>query len=105
MLARSRQAADTSAAEALAAKLNELFPEDTFQQKVLLPVTSLHHPASAGKSQGREWTYSLPSRSFRMSWIFYNRARAYMAAGDQAKAVADFQTVIRQPGLAGLGNI
>ena len=30
--------------------------------------------------------------------LFYNRARAYMAAGDQAKAIADFQTVIDNRG-------
>jgi len=30
--------------------------------------------------------------------VSYNRARAHMAAGDQAKAIADFHTVIDNPG-------
>ena len=47
------QAADTSAAEALAAKLNELFPEDTFQQKVLLPVTHSTIQRARGNFEGR----------------------------------------------------
>ena len=91
------QAADTSAAEALAMKLNELFPEDTFQQKALLPVTHSTIQRARGNLRAAVDLLS-PVTQFPNVVVFYNRARAYMAAGDQAKAVADFQTVIDNPG-------
>ena len=84
------QAADTSAAEALATKLNELFPEDTFQQKVLLPVTHSTIQRARGNLRAAVDLLS-PVTQFPNVVVFYNRARAYMAAGDEAKAVADFQ--------------
>lgn len=91
------QAADTSTAEALAAKLNELVPEDTFQQKVLLPVTYSAIQRARGNLRAGVDLLS-PVTQFPNVVVFYNRARAYMAAGDQAKAIADFQTVIDNPG-------
>ena len=91
------QAADTAPAEALAAKLNELFPEDTFQQNVLLPVTHSTIQRTRGNLTAAVDLLS-PVTQFPNVIVFYNRARAYMAAGDQAKAVADFQTVIDNPG-------
>ncbi|MGA2097454.1 MAG: winged helix-turn-helix domain-containing protein [Candidatus Acidiferrum sp.] len=91
------QAADTSRAEALAAKLNELFPEDTFQQKVLLPITHSTIQRTRGNLRAAVDLLS-PVTQFPNVVVFYNRARAYMAAGDQAKAIADFQTVIDNPG-------
>ncbi|MGA9307241.1 MAG: winged helix-turn-helix domain-containing protein [Candidatus Sulfotelmatobacter sp.] len=91
------QAADTSPAEALAAKLNELSPEDTFQQKVLLPV--IHSTIQRARGNfGAAVDLLSPVTQFPNVVVSYNRARAYMAAGDQAKAVADFQTVIDNPG-------
>ena len=91
------QAADTSRAEALAAKLNELFPEDTFRQKVLLPV--IHSTIQRARGNLKTAVDLLsPVTQFPNVVVFYNRARAYMAAGDQAKAIADFQTVIDNPG-------
>jgi DNA-binding winged helix-turn-helix (wHTH) protein/tetratricopeptide (TPR) repeat protein len=91
------QAADTSAAEALATKLNELFPEDTFQQRVLLPVTHSTIQRARGNLRAAVDLLS-PVTQFPNVVVFYNRARAYMAAGDEAKAVADVQTVIDNPG-------
>ena len=91
------QAADTSAAEVLAAKLDEMFPEDTFQQKDCLPV--IHSTIQLARGNARVAVDLLsPATQFPNVAVFYGRARAYMAAGDQAKAVADFQTVIRNPG-------
>jgi eukaryotic-like serine/threonine-protein kinase len=91
------QAADTSAAEALAARLNELFPGGTFQQEVLLPV--IHSTIERARGNLRAAVDLLSSvTQFPNVMVFYNRARANMAAGDQAKAVADFQTVIDHPG-------
>jgi DNA-binding winged helix-turn-helix (wHTH) protein/tetratricopeptide (TPR) repeat protein len=91
------QAADTSAAEAHAAKLNELLPEDTFQQKVRLPITYSTIQRARGNLRAAVDLLS-PGAQFPSVGVFYNRARAYMAAGDQAKAVADFQTIIHNPG-------
>jgi DNA-binding winged helix-turn-helix (wHTH) protein/tetratricopeptide (TPR) repeat protein len=91
------QASDTSPAEALAAKLDELFPEDTFQQKVLLPVVHSTIQRARGNLRAAVDLLS-PVTQFPNVVVFYNRARAYMAADDQAKAVADFQTVIDNPG-------
>jgi len=91
------QAADASSAEALAAKLNELFPEDTFQQKVLLPVAQSTIQRTRGNPKAAV-DFLAPVTQFPNVVVFYNRARAYMAAGDQAKAIADFQTVINNPG-------
>jgi DNA-binding winged helix-turn-helix (wHTH) protein/tetratricopeptide (TPR) repeat protein len=91
------QAADTSAAEALATKLNELFPEDTWHQEVILPV--IHSTIQRARGNLRAAVDLLsPVTQFPSVLVFYSRARAYMAAGDQAKAVADFQTVIDNPG-------
>jgi eukaryotic-like serine/threonine-protein kinase len=91
------QAADTSAAEALAAKLNELFPDNTFQQKTLLPVTHSTIQRARGNFRAAVDLLSPLTQSTNVV-VIYNRGRAYMAAGDQAKAVADFQTVINNPG-------
>jgi DNA-binding winged helix-turn-helix (wHTH) protein/tetratricopeptide (TPR) repeat protein len=91
------QAADTPHAEVLAAKLNELFPEDTFQQRVLLPVSHSTIERTRGNLTAAVDLLS-PVTQFPNVVVFYNRARAYMAAGDQAKAIADFQTVIDNPG-------
>jgi DNA-binding winged helix-turn-helix (wHTH) protein/tetratricopeptide (TPR) repeat protein len=91
------QAADTSRAEVLAAKLNELFPEDTFQQRVMLPVSHSTIERTRGNLSAAVDLLS-PVTQFPNVVVFYNRARAYMAAGDQAKAVADFQTVLDNPG-------
>ena len=98
------QAADTSAAEALAAKLNQLQPEDTFQQKVRLPITYSTIQRARGNPKAAV-DLLLPVTQFPSVGIFYNRARAYMAAGDQAKAIADFQAIIDHPGSAGLGGV
>jgi len=91
------QAADTSPAEALAAKLNERFPENTFQQKVLLPVAHSAIQRTRGNLRAAVDLLS-PVTQFPNVLIFYDRARAYMASGDQAKAIADFQTIIHHRG-------
>jgi eukaryotic-like serine/threonine-protein kinase len=91
------QAADASAAEALVAKLNELFPDGTFQQKVLLPVAHSTIQRARGNPKAAVDLLS-PVTQFPNVVVSYNRGLANMAAGDQTKAVADFQTVIDNPG-------
>ncbi len=91
------QAADTPAAEALAAKLNELVPEGTFEQKVLLPVTHSTIQRARGNPRAAVDLLTPVTPGYNVV-VLYNRGRAYMAAGDQAKAIADFQTVIDNRG-------
>lgn len=91
------QVGDASLAEALAEKLNELFPEDTFQQKVLLPVIHSSIQRARGNLKAAADLLS-PVTQFPNVVVFYNRALAYMAAGEQAKAIADFRNVIDHPG-------
>ncbi|HXW92760.1 MAG TPA: tetratricopeptide repeat protein, partial [Terriglobales bacterium] len=91
------QAGDTSRAEALAAKLNELSPENPFEQKVLLPI--LYSTIQRTRGNLRAAVDLLSPITGPNVVLFYNRACAYMAAGDQAKAIADFQSVIDNPGL------
>lgn len=91
------EAADTSAAEALAARLNELLPEDTLEQKVFLPVIHSTIQRARGNFRAAVDLVS-PLTQFPDVQVFYNRARAYMAAGDQGKAIANFRTVIDNPG-------
>jgi eukaryotic-like serine/threonine-protein kinase len=91
------QAGDTFAAEALAARLNEQFPEGTFQQKTLLPV--LHSTIELARGNFRAAVDLLsPGTQISNVVVCYIRGRAYMAAGDQANAVEDFQAVIDHPG-------
>ena len=89
--------ADTSHAEALAAKLNELFPENTIEQRVDLPVTHSTIQRARGNFGAAADLFS-PVTQFPNVVVSYNRGRAYMAAGDQAKAIAAFQTVLDHPG-------
>jgi predicted Zn-dependent protease len=92
------QAGDTSRAEALAAKLNELSPENTFDQKALLPI--IYSTIQRTRGNPRAAVDLLPPvTQFPNVVVLYNRACAYMAAGDQAKAIADFQSVLDNPGL------
>ena len=69
-----------SAAEAFAAKLNELFPEDTFQQKVLLPVIRSTIQRSAEISR-QQWTMLSPVTQYPNVVVFYNRARRLYGRG------------------------
>jgi len=92
------QAGDTSRAEALAAKLNELSPENTFDRQGLLPI--LYSTIQRARGNFRAAVDLLPPvKQFPNVVVLYTRACAYMAAGDQTKAIADFQGVIDNPGL------
>jgi len=91
------QAADISHAEALAAKLNELSPEDTIEQQVDLPVAHSTIQRARGNFRAAADLLS-PITQFPNVVVSYNRGCAYMAEGDEAKAIADFQTVLKNPG-------
>jgi DNA-binding winged helix-turn-helix (wHTH) protein/tetratricopeptide (TPR) repeat protein len=91
-------AGDLTRAEALAAKLDRMAPEDTIQQNVFLPL--IHsiverqrgNPAKAVDLLARAEPYDSSLD------INYQRAQAYLAAGDSAKAVVELQKLLDKRG-------
>jgi tetratricopeptide (TPR) repeat protein len=87
------EAGDFTHAEALAAKLGGMDPEDTIEQNVELPsIRSIveRQRGSASKAvdlltQAERYGYSLD--------VFYRRAQAYMGAGDPANAAVEFKKI------------
>ena len=85
-------------AEALAAKLGGMDPEDTIEQNVELPsIRSIveRQRGSAIKAedlltQAERYGYSLD--------VFYRRAQADLAAGDPANAAVEFKTIVGHRG-------
>jgi DNA-binding winged helix-turn-helix (wHTH) protein/tetratricopeptide (TPR) repeat protein len=90
-------AGELTQAEALAAKLDRLFPEDTFQQKVLLPVIRSNIERNRGNF-AKAVDLLAPVTQYPNVVVFYHRAQAYFAAGEHAKAATDFEKVISHRG-------
>jgi DNA-binding winged helix-turn-helix (wHTH) protein/tetratricopeptide (TPR) repeat protein len=90
-------AGDLAQAEELAAKLDRLFPEDTSQQKVLLPIVRSIIERKRGNTV-KAVDLLAPVTQYPNGAVSYHRAQAYMAAGEHAKAAADFQMVIGHRG-------
>jgi eukaryotic-like serine/threonine-protein kinase len=90
-------AGDATQAEALATKLDRLFPEDTFQQKVLLPVIRSNIERKRGNVAE---AVDLLARvtQYPNVVVFYNRAEAYLAVGQYDNAASDFGTIIGHRG-------
>jgi Tfp pilus assembly protein PilF len=91
------QAGDVAQAEALAAKIDDRFPEDTFQQKVLLPMLRSIIERERGNAV-KAVSLLVPVTQFPNAAVSYHRAEAYLAAGEYGEAVADFKTVIDHRG-------
>jgi DNA-binding winged helix-turn-helix (wHTH) protein/tetratricopeptide (TPR) repeat protein len=91
-------AGDLTRAEALATKLDRMLPEDTIQQKVYLPVIRSiveRQRGNAAKAadllaQAEPYDYSLD--------VNYQRAQAYLAAGDSTNAAAEFKKLLDDRG-------
>jgi DNA-binding winged helix-turn-helix (wHTH) protein/tetratricopeptide (TPR) repeat protein len=91
-------AGDLTQAEALAAKLDRMGPEDTIEQKVLLPLIRSIIERRRGnavkavdlldQAEPYEFTIDVP----------YRRAQAYVPAGQHAKAAAEFEKIIEHRG-------
>jgi DNA-binding winged helix-turn-helix (wHTH) protein/tetratricopeptide (TPR) repeat protein len=90
-------AGDLAQAEELAAKLDRLFPEDTSQQKVLLPIVRSIIERKRGNTV-KAVDLLAPVTQYPNGAVSYHRAQAYMAAGEHAKAAADFEMVIGHRG-------
>ena len=91
-------AGDLPRAEALEAKLDRMAPEDTIQQNVFLPLIRSvveRQRGNAAKAAdllaiAEQYDYSLD--------VNYQRAQAYLATGDSAKAVAELQKILDERG-------
>lgn len=91
------EAGDAVHADALANRMSELYPDDTFQQKVLLAI--VHSTIARARGNSRLAVDLLsPATEFPNVVVFYNLGLAHMAAGDSVKAVVDFKAVLDHPG-------
>jgi DNA-binding winged helix-turn-helix (wHTH) protein/tetratricopeptide (TPR) repeat protein len=91
-------AGEVTQAEALAVKLDRMGPEDTIEQKVLLPLIRSIIERQRGnavkavdllnQAEPYEFTIDVP----------YRRAQAYLAAGQHVKAAAEFEKIIEHRG-------
>jgi tetratricopeptide (TPR) repeat protein len=91
------EAGDVTQAEALAAKLDDRFPEDTFQQKVLLPIARSIIERERGNTV-KAVDLLVPVTQYPDAGVSYHRAQAYLAAGEYGQAAADFKAVIDHRG-------
>jgi eukaryotic-like serine/threonine-protein kinase len=91
------EAGDVTQAEELAAKLDRLFPQDTFHQKVLLPIVRSIIERKRGNTV-KAVDLLAPVTQYPNGAVSYHRAQAYLAAGEHAKAAADFEKVISHRG-------
>ena len=91
-------AGEVTQAEALAAKLDRVAPEDTLWQKVYLPLIRSIVERERG-SAVKAADLLAPAVPYKESLdVFYQRGQAYLAAGDHAKAAADFETLLGHRG-------
>jgi tetratricopeptide (TPR) repeat protein len=91
---------DVTQAETLAGKLDKMFPEDTLQQKVFLQLIRSvieRERGNAGEAVG----LLNPAVQFNTTLdALYQRGQAYLAMGEPAKAVADFEKILSHRGWA-----
>jgi eukaryotic-like serine/threonine-protein kinase len=91
------EAGNVTEAEPLAAKLDQQFPEDTFQQKVGLPIVRSIIERERGNAD-KAVSLLVPVTQYPNGAVSYHRAHAYLAAGEYGEAIADFKTVISYRG-------
>jgi tetratricopeptide (TPR) repeat protein len=83
---------DLTRAEALAAKLDRMAPEDAIQQNVYLPLIRSVIERQRGNAVKAA---DLLAQAYDSSLdVNYQRAQAYLAAGDSAKAVAELEKLL-----------
>ena len=91
-------AGDLAHAEALAAKLDRIGPEDTIDQKVHLPlIRSIVERQRGNAAKAADMLGAAEPYEQTMD-VPYRRAQAYLAAGEHAKALAEFQNVLDRRG-------
>ena len=90
---------DVTQAEALAAKLDRLRPEDTLNQQVHLPlIRSIIERERGNAVKAVDLLAPVTQYEQGESQVLYHRARAYLAAGERTKAAAEFQKLISHRG-------
>jgi DNA-binding winged helix-turn-helix (wHTH) protein/tetratricopeptide (TPR) repeat protein len=93
------EAGDVTQAEALAAKLDRLRPEDTRNQKIWLPVIrSIIERERGNAVKAVDLLAPVAQYEQSESQVLYHRARAYLAAGERTKAAAEFARLIGHRG-------
>jgi len=90
-------AGDVTQAEALATKLDRLFPEDTLHQKIALPAIRSIIERKRGNTV-KAVDLLAPVTQYPNVVVSYNRAEAYLAAEEHAKAAAEFENLIDHRG-------
>lgn len=88
---------DIAGAEALAAKLDQLRPEDTYQQEMSLPIIRAIIERKRGNG-AKAVELLAPLSKYTTALVYYQRGQAYLAAGEYASAGAEFTKVIEHRG-------
>jgi len=93
---------DVSQAEAIATKLDQLRPEDTLNHKICLPLVRSIIERNRGNG-AKAVELLVPVKQYEQgdSQVLYHRGRAYLAAGEHAKAAAEFESLIVHRGWTG----
>jgi len=98
------EAGDVTQAEALAAKLDRLRPEDTLNQQVHLPlIRSIIERERGNAAKAVDLLAPVTRYEEGEPQVLYHRARAYLAAGEHAKAATEFEKLIGRRGWFGWG--
>jgi eukaryotic-like serine/threonine-protein kinase len=85
-------------AEALAAKLDRMSPEDTIDQKVHLPlIRSIVERQRGNAAKAADLLAESEPYEFTLD-LHYQRAQAYLAAREPAKAAAELEKLISERG-------
>jgi len=98
------EAGDVTQAEALAAKLDRLRPEDTLNQRIHLPlIRSIIERERGNAVKAVDLLAPVAQYEQGELGVPYPRAQAYLAAGEHAKAAAEFEKLIGHRGWFGWG--
>jgi DNA-binding winged helix-turn-helix (wHTH) protein/Flp pilus assembly protein TadD len=96
-------AGELAQSEALVAKLDQLLPENTLDQKIYLPLfRSMIERERGNAVKAVELLAPITQHEQGVAFVpiavLYRRGQAYMAAGEHAMSVADFEKVIAYRG-------
>ena len=98
------EAGDVTPAEALAAKLERLRPEDTLGQEIhLLLIRSVIERKRGNAARAVDLLAPVTQYEQGESQVLCYRAQAYLAAGQHGKAAAEFERLISHRGWSGWG--
>jgi len=93
------EAGDTAQAEALAAKLDRLRPEDTVNQQLDLPlIRSIIERQRGNAIKAVDLLAPVKQYEQGESEFLYHRGQAYLAAREHSKAVAEFDQLLEHRG-------